>query len=244
MPSYGKLLEDTRDGMLDAIADAIENHKRNKSSVEKASPRGLPVQSPQEGDFLYDFLRLNVQYVNQLARLGSSYSIIASRALERMYDRFVAKDEARDVPKPKKGDPNRKLLGDSPYDPAPLRIHGRLGEQISAAFEVKNWLDRPATIHVRCDDAFPDGSAPISFLPSLRYGQVKSRKELELVLDAHDCVELTLSLTPTRKPDGSKLRPEGNYQGVIIVEAEKGNGRELGWTRDVIVHLDVHPDDR
>ena len=45
------------------------------------------------GDFLHDFFHLNVQYLNQLARLGSSYSIVGARALERIYEWAQPPDE-------------------------------------------------------------------------------------------------------------------------------------------------------
>jgi hypothetical protein len=247
MPSYGKLLEDTRDGILEAVADAIENHQRYKSSIEKATPVGLPVRGAPQGDFLYDFLRLNVQYMNQIARLGSSYSIIASRALEKMYERFMPRDNGRDAPKPEKADP--ALTGDDPIVNAPpVVLHGRLGERITATFEVKNWLSRTANVRIRCDDSFeaPRNGAPVNFTPIFRYGALKLPGELRLELEANENVELSVILEPKRVDGNPVLQPNGDYKAWIVVEAatsaEDFSACEPPWIRRLIVKLSYRGD--
>jgi hypothetical protein len=90
MKDYAELFEDTRETVLDALADAIENHYRHQKHVEELEPDDEPpADGPVAGDFLYDFTRLNVQYFNQLARLGSSYSAIGSRVLEKLYAHYL-----------------------------------------------------------------------------------------------------------------------------------------------------------
>lgn len=98
--------EDARDTALDALADAVQHLHRQQERTEKTTgdededePR-----SGDEGDFAQDFLDLNVQYLNQLARLGSSYSVVASRTLEKLYDHFAPKEPTESTAKRAKRD--------------------------------------------------------------------------------------------------------------------------------------------
>lgn len=92
-------LEQSRGSLLDSLADAIENHHKQRRKLETEVDPAVGA-TDSDGDFLHDFMHLNVQYLNHLARLGSNYSIIASRALERLYDHWVPQDEIGDPPTP------------------------------------------------------------------------------------------------------------------------------------------------
>jgi hypothetical protein len=47
------------------------------------------------GDFLADLVRVNVNYLGEIARLNSSYTVLASRFLDRVYSKVVY-DQYRD----------------------------------------------------------------------------------------------------------------------------------------------------
>lgn len=102
-PSYAELFGRSREELLDALADGIERLHREKTKLEKKvradSKRAKKTDAEtkaaervEQGDFLYDFVRMNVDYLNQMARLGSSYSVVAGRVLEKLYDRFAPRD--------------------------------------------------------------------------------------------------------------------------------------------------------
>src|SRR5450432_3260317 len=86
--------EDARETALDALADAVQHLHRQQERTETTTGHEDEDEpsSEDQGDFAQDFLDLNVQYLNQLARLGSSYSIVASRTLEKLYDYFAPKE--------------------------------------------------------------------------------------------------------------------------------------------------------
>jgi len=86
MKSYPKLFDEGRDALLDLVASGVEAYYRQRTSLEKTLPEVEPEEEAGEGDFLHDFVSLNVGYLNQLARIGSNYSILGARALERVYE--------------------------------------------------------------------------------------------------------------------------------------------------------------
>jgi hypothetical protein len=91
---------DLRGSLLNLVAGTLDGVVRARAQKgREAAPDDLPTGAPGDGDFLYDLLRINVQYVNQLARLGSNYSILAARALERFYDAWqpVMGDEEPEI---------------------------------------------------------------------------------------------------------------------------------------------------
>jgi hypothetical protein len=103
-PSYAELFGRSREELLDALADGIERVHLEKQKLEKQVKAGSKrtkrtdseteaAQGEEQGDFLYDFVRMNIDYLNQMARLGSSYSVVAGRALEKLYDRFAPRED-------------------------------------------------------------------------------------------------------------------------------------------------------
>jgi hypothetical protein len=86
------VLQDSRDGLLDMLADTIQNFEKSRPKGNTRRKSRAPKRG-EEADFLQDLIQLNVQYLNQVARLGSNYSIVACRALERVYDYFGPSEE-------------------------------------------------------------------------------------------------------------------------------------------------------
>jgi hypothetical protein len=114
-PSYAELFGRSREELLDALADGIERVHLEKKKLEKQVKAGSKrpkkadseTEGAEHGDFLYDFVRMNVDYLNQMARLGSSYSVVAGRVLEKLYDRFAPREDLDDprAPEPKASKP-------------------------------------------------------------------------------------------------------------------------------------------
>ncbi|HLV65549.1 MAG TPA: hypothetical protein VKY73_07040 [Polyangiaceae bacterium] len=93
----GDTLEDARTTALDLLADGFESLDRLRRARRRRAAPPEPTPELDSGDFLADFLQLHLQYLNRLAGLGSSYSILASRLLERVYDRCVGRALAEPV---------------------------------------------------------------------------------------------------------------------------------------------------
>lgn len=90
--TFASLTEDTRESLLNLAADAVSELHRHKSKFEESADDGddEPAPSAKSGDFIYDFARLNLQYLNQLASLNSNYSALGARALEKLHSYFLA----------------------------------------------------------------------------------------------------------------------------------------------------------
>jgi hypothetical protein len=88
--TFATLTEDARESLLNVVADAVSELHRSKirlgDDVEEHDESAS--RERDNGDFLYDFTRLNLQYLNQLANLGSNYSALGARALEKIHDYF------------------------------------------------------------------------------------------------------------------------------------------------------------
>ena len=91
MKSFASLTEDVRESMLNAAADAIAQLHRHKLKFDV--PEAPPAPDDNNGDFLYDFARLNLQYLNQLASLGSNYSALGARVLEKVHDYWAGPEK-------------------------------------------------------------------------------------------------------------------------------------------------------
>jgi len=79
-----RILEDCRKAGVSITADFIEGY------AELARAKGGSCAPPPRSDFLYDMVHLNLSYLTQVARLGSSYSIFAYRALAALYGTYGA----------------------------------------------------------------------------------------------------------------------------------------------------------
>jgi hypothetical protein len=82
------VLEHSRRAAVTTAANVLEGIAKGKELRRRFNARFAfeEVQSGDEkSDFLFDVLRLNATYLNEMARLGQSYGGIAQRALERLY---------------------------------------------------------------------------------------------------------------------------------------------------------------
>jgi hypothetical protein len=192
MKSYAKLFTENRTAVLDLIASGVEAYYRQRTALEKTLPEPLDESEEEKdgGDFLHDFLHLNVQYLNQLARLGSSYSVVGARALERIYewaqppDAVDASDEGN-------------------------RLSGSAGEELMFAFHVTNEGTSNAEARVACV-GFPaerKGEDPLfhfEFMPSESF-RIGAKKTQEVAVQY-------------RVP--SKLKANVEYRGKVVVEVD------------------------
>lgn len=84
------ILEQSRSAALESAADLLESiahaqklKKRAESTFEDRRDPGD--KDTESGDFLFDMLRLNAHYLNELAKLGRRHNAVAHRALENFY---------------------------------------------------------------------------------------------------------------------------------------------------------------
>jgi hypothetical protein len=91
LPNQHVILEDTREAavrtaanILDGLAKARELGERFRAGYEddRASAKG---DDSKTQDFLFDYLKLSADYLNQLSKMGARYSAFAHRALENLY---------------------------------------------------------------------------------------------------------------------------------------------------------------
>lgn len=133
--SFAKWCEQSRAASLEAATDCVEAIYR----LKRNDPTYCSNRS--RGDFLYDYVDLHVGYLSQLARLGSAYSMYATRFLGAVYSAYStpacapyapAKKAAGDYACPElcfKGKPGEEcrrplLLEEVPSDPEVE--HGKL----------------------------------------------------------------------------------------------------------------------
>src|SRR5580692_2708442 len=86
-------MQDTRRAALRSAANFLEavdraRHSRRRIAAMFPEPAGEHREA-KKGDFLFDLLRLNARYLNQLSALGTAHSRIAHQALERLYASLV-----------------------------------------------------------------------------------------------------------------------------------------------------------
>nr|PZN18153.1 MAG: hypothetical protein DIU78_23285 [Pseudomonadota bacterium] len=75
----GDTLEDARATLLDVLADGLEIIDRFRERSRRTAAPPEPYPELDSGDFLADFLQLNLQYPNRLAGPGSGYPIGRAR---------------------------------------------------------------------------------------------------------------------------------------------------------------------
>jgi hypothetical protein len=69
--------------MLEGLAEAKKFRRRFDATRDESANGSDEVGS---GDFLFDLLRLNATYLNELSQLGRSYGNLATRALQNLYE--------------------------------------------------------------------------------------------------------------------------------------------------------------
>jgi hypothetical protein len=67
------------------VLQALSDAKRLRRPVVGAIAGSEQKKEGGKGDFLFDLLRLNARYLNELAGIGKNHTNIAQRALERLY---------------------------------------------------------------------------------------------------------------------------------------------------------------
>ena len=87
-------MQDARKAALRSAANLLESVNRARQARRRVAalfpePRGEGRPEKKKGDFLFDLLRLNARYLNQLSALGTAHSRIAHQALERLYAAMV-----------------------------------------------------------------------------------------------------------------------------------------------------------
>jgi hypothetical protein len=178
--------------LVDAFASLVEGYQRAKKASSRLDPDPAP-PSPQAGDFLQDFLRLNVQYVNQVARLGSNYSIIAARALERLYD-YVAPnlDEA---------------------DAGPTVYEAITGEFVTLRLPVENPHLEPCSIEVSCSEfrLEQDEHGPRIEI-EFQHPKRSRARQIRFELKPDECIEVRLGIKMSK---AFVLRAD--YCGIIAI---------------------------
>jgi hypothetical protein len=85
---WARLCEDVRSTTLDVAADCVETYSRARWDGGCAERSYDPCTG--RSDFLYDIVHLSVTYWMQLARLGSSYSVYAQRAVGALYGSYAS----------------------------------------------------------------------------------------------------------------------------------------------------------
>src|SRR5690349_11166782 len=86
MPNDADTLEKSRAAAITLAANLLESVAHAKRFRRRFDPdTGPPQSSSPQGDFLFDLLRLNADYLNQFARLGNVHKDVAHRALENLY---------------------------------------------------------------------------------------------------------------------------------------------------------------
>jgi hypothetical protein len=157
--------------------------------ADKASGQDKAEPSDQR-DFLFDFLRLNAQYLNHLAQLGKQHRHIAIRALENLHSRAFER------------------MG---RETAALNFESGVKERV---FELENKQEHNETI-VRLECSPLRGpvtlpSAGVTFSDGTK--TIKHCGELPLRFDAPP-VSITMSVESVQFP----LLPEADYNGTITV---------------------------
>jgi hypothetical protein len=88
-------MQEARKAALRSAANLLESVDRARQARRRVAalfpePRDDDGRhEKRKGDFLFDLLRLNARYLNQLSALGTAHSRIAHQALERLYSAMV-----------------------------------------------------------------------------------------------------------------------------------------------------------
>jgi hypothetical protein len=205
----------TRDSVLNLIAETLQGFARREPAARRASPSG---DEGAQGDFLEDLVRLHIEYVNELARLGSNHSIIASRLLERLYD--------YSVPEP------------PPDEMTPIVLEGRTGARLTVRIDVTNDLEVSAAYELSCSDfrADPEDKDEKPTVVEIEFQhpkrkRSKARHRVEFQLDGDESEQLRLVF---KLP--SSMTRGASYYGQLVVERRRtGSERALRVVHPVIL---------
>jgi hypothetical protein len=197
-----KIDSTTRGSVLDMLGGVLEGLHRDRSTLGQ-SDEELPNSRPQS-DFLTDFLRLNVQYVNQLARLGSNYSVVAARALERLYDYWQPLSESE--------------------VPDAIRLEAVEQETVVARIWVENETDEDLSYTVSTTEFKVEDEAVGLFSelkPAYQHPKRSRARSITLRVEANQRVEVRLALVISKV-----LVLGAEYRGLVVVTRSKSPSGE------------------
>ena len=182
-----------RASMVDLIATALEGVQRHAAAAAKFTPEKPASSDSQGSDFLYDFARMHVQYINQLARLGSNYSIVAARALERFYDYCVPQEE------------------EGP--PLPIELEAKANERVVVRIPVENTFDEDADFELACASfrVEPKDRA-FELDPQFQHPKRKRGRKLLITVKANATQEARVAFTISKD-----MVKGASYLGKIVV---------------------------
>jgi hypothetical protein len=97
---YGILEESRRAAIRSAanlleVADRAKRLRKRVASTWRNCDDDDGKDRNDRGDFMFDLLRLNASYLNQLAKIGEAHGHVAHRALEKLYALVVPSGRAR-----------------------------------------------------------------------------------------------------------------------------------------------------
>jgi hypothetical protein len=173
IPSWYKVLEDAREASLEVAAACAESYAtlyreggcrsrrydsdgaddEDKELRQKAGGQRARASSHcrDRDDFLYDVTRLHINYLNQVAMLGSSYAAVVARGLEALYSRG---DACRSEYDDRSG-------GDcKPERRHELELYGTLGEHATGRVCVRNERRESAELDI---EELDDGELSLKF---------------------------------------------------------------------------------
>ncbi len=131
--------------------------------------------------------------MNQVARLGSSYSIIAARALERLYD-YVAPDLEE-------------------ADRGPVLCEGTTGEFVTLRLPVENPHMETCTIEVSCGEFRLEQDEPIPHIEIQFQHPKRSRaRQIRFELKPEEHIEVRIGIKISKS---FVLRAD--YSGIVAV---------------------------
>jgi hypothetical protein len=181
--------------VLDAVANLLESFQRTKRAAGRMSGgNGNVGRGGNSGsDFLQDFVELNVQYLNQMARLSSNYSIVAARALEKLY--------------------NYAVPPEAPSGPEPLLLRGVTGERVVIRIPVHNTLANLCKVEVSCGEfRTDDDQPPLDLRQEFQHPKRSRARKASFSLESDEDVEVRIGV----KLD-EKLVLNAEYRGLISV---------------------------
>lgn len=184
--------EQARDSFLTLLASGVESVQRTRSKFENADDLSSSKSAPK-GDFLLDFTRLHIEYLNQLAKLGSNYSLVAASTLERLYERYVPAQE--------------------PDEPGMQLLEGATHDLVTVCIAVENETDRTAEFVVDCSTDFAvDRDHQVSLAVQFQHPKRHRGSRIRFKLEEGERIEVRVGVTLT-----AAMVRGVDYHGVVAV---------------------------
>ena len=181
--TFASLTEDARESLLNLAADTVSELHRHKSKYQDADDDEPeePRSRAKSGDFIYDFARLNLQYLNQLASLDSNYSALGARALEKIHDYFLGpskRDESAELTVTGKTPTHCTLRVENPFA---KRAKVSIGKpKLTTKTLVAG--EKPPDIETPNDDVFVDAGKTVSFRVTAKGAKARVGKTYDFAL--------------------------------------------------------------